>query len=137
MADLAAGQGRGGTLTSVHKLGRGLFALGIAAALTGAAAHAQNLDQGKSPPKLFADSCAACHHRARGLAKGRFSFTLYLFLKDHYASNSESAWALASYLASVDSGPRAPSRSPAKSSRPAGRSGSFLRPPMPVGRQPP
>jgi hypothetical protein len=70
---------------------------------------------------------------AAGLAKGRFSLTLYWFLKDHYASGPESAKALASYLESVDSGPGGASRAGTKSSRlAAGSSRSSLRPPMPV-----
>ena len=81
---------------------RSLFALGLISVLIGGPAHAQNLDQGKSPAKLFADGCATCHRSARGLAKGRFSLTLFLFLQKHYASNSSSAWALTSYLESVD-----------------------------------
>jgi hypothetical protein len=79
------------------------LALGAISLLIGSAAHGQNLDQGKSPAKLFADSCATCHHSTRGLTKGRFRLTLFLFLQDHYSSNSSSAWALASYLESVDS----------------------------------
>jgi hypothetical protein len=118
-------------------LGRALAALcvvlGIIAVLTGTAANAQNLDQGKSAPKLFADGCAACHRSPRGLAKGRFKFTLYLFLKDHYASGPDSASTLASYLASVDSNQRGPSRAAAKPSRSAtGTSRSSVRPPTPV-----
>lgn len=84
----------------------------IASACTAAKAQA-NLDAGKSAPKLFAESCASCHRSARGLAKGRFSFTLYFYLQKHYASNSSSAWALASYLESVESGKRAPARAAA------------------------
>jgi len=71
--------------------------------LIGGAANAQNFDQGKSVARLFADNCATCHRSARGLAKGRFSLTLFLFLQKHYTSNSGSAWALTSYLESVDS----------------------------------
>lgn len=101
--------------------------------LTGTAANAQNLDQGKSAPKLFADGCAACHRSPRGLAKGRFKFTLYLFLKDHYASSADSASELASYLVSVDSNQRGPSRTTAKPPRSAtGTPRSSLRPPKPV-----
>jgi mono/diheme cytochrome c family protein len=48
------------------------------AVLIEGAANAQNLDQGKSVAKLFADSCATCHRSARGLAKGRFSPTFFL-----------------------------------------------------------
>ena len=69
-------------LTSLRQLGRTLVALGIIALLAGTTARAQNLDQGKSGAKLFADSCTACHRSPRGLAKGRFKLTLYLFLKE-------------------------------------------------------
>jgi len=124
-------------LTSLRELGRALVALciafGIIAVLTGTAATAQNLDQGKSASKLFADGCAACHRSPRGLAKGRFKLTLYLFLKEHYASGPDSAAALASYLESVDSNQRGPSRAAVKPSRSAtGTSRSSLRPPKPV-----
>lgn len=108
--------------------------LGAISVATGGAALAQNLDQGKPAPKLFADGCATCHRSARGLAKGRFSLTLYLFLQDHYASNSSSAWALTSYLESVDSAPLGRSRAAAaKASPPAtSPSRSSLRPPASV-----
>ena len=110
-----------------RKLGRGLLALGTMAVLIGGAAHAQNLDQGKPAARLFADGCATCHRSPRGLAKGRFRLTLYLFLQKHYVSNSSSAWALASYLESVDSPQRRPSRTAA-----AKPSRSSPRPPMSV-----
>jgi mono/diheme cytochrome c family protein len=108
--------------------------LGAISVASGGAAHAQNLDQGKSAPKLFADGCATCHRSARGLAKGRFSLTLFLFLQDHYASNSSSAWALTSYLESVDSPERGRSRAAAAKAAPpaASPSRSSLRPPAPV-----
>ncbi len=89
--------------------GRGLIAplmtLAVAAALTATVASAQNLDAGKPAAKLFADGCATCHRSPRGLAKGRFSLTLSWFLKDHYATSSDSAKALAAYLESVDGPP--------------------------------
>jgi len=110
---------------------RGLLVFGAIYALIGTAAQAQNLDQGKSAVQLFADSCATCHRSARGLAKGRFRPTLFLFLKDHYASNSSTAWELASYLASVDSPPGGRSRAAAgKPSRPA-KPRSPIHPPVP------
>ena len=115
------------------KLWHSIAALGITL-LIGGAAHAQNLDQGKSPARLFADSCAACHHSARGLSKGRFSLSLFWLLRDHYTSNSDSAWALTSYLESVDAPRHSPSRaSGGKRSSPAARLlPSSMRPPMPV-----
>jgi mono/diheme cytochrome c family protein len=106
---------------------RGLLVLAAMALLSGGAAQAQNIDQGKSPTKLFADSCATCHHSPRGLAKGRFRLTLYAFLRQHYSSGSDSAWALTSYLESVDTPQRGAAAKP--SSR---RFRSSLRPPAPV-----
>jgi mono/diheme cytochrome c family protein len=117
---------------SSRKTGRGLFVIALMAALGGPAA-AQNIDQGKPASKLFAESCAACHRSARGLAKGRFSLTLYMFLQKHYASNSSSAWALTSYLESVDSAKRAESRAAGRPrTATTGTSRSSLRPPAPV-----
>jgi hypothetical protein len=113
--------------------GRILFALGVAA-LLGGAAHAENLDAGKSGARLFADSCTTCHRSAKGLTKGRFRLTLYFFLQQHYASNSSSAWELASYLESVDEGARPKPRgaAPKRSPPAAAKLGSSFRPPAPV-----
>lgn len=93
-------------------------------------ARAENLDAGKSGAKLFADSCATCHRSARGLAKGRFRLTLYLFLQQHYSSGSESASVLTSYLQSVDTPQASPrvardAHAPSRRARPP-------RPPMSV-----
>ena len=118
---------------SPKKLASGLLVFAVAAFLTGSAAEAQNLDQGKPAPKLFSESCVSCHRSPRGLAKGRFRLTLYLFLQKHYVSGSSSAWALASYLESVDSAKRDQSRAAAK--RPAATTGtarSSVRPPATV-----
>lgn len=119
---------------SLQKLRRSLRGLGIILVLIGGPVQAQNLDQGKSAAKLFADGCATCHRSARSLAKGRFSLTLFLFLQKHYASNTSSAWALASYLESVDSTERGRSRAAAAKPSPAAisTSRSSMRPPMPV-----
>ncbi|MEK9280199.1 MULTISPECIES: hypothetical protein [unclassified Bradyrhizobium] len=100
--------------------------LAAAVVLAATVASAQNLDAGKSPAKLFADGCATCHRSPRGLAKGRFSLTLTWFLKDHYATSSDSAKALASYLESVDTAPRTATKPAARSPR------STPRPPRPV-----
>jgi mono/diheme cytochrome c family protein len=108
-------------------LRRYLLALGTAVALTGAlldttAAQAQNLDQGKTAPRLFADTCSACHRSPRGLAKGRYRFTLMMFLKEHYSTSSNTASELADYLASVDvpqgGPPRAGAKKPPRKPRP-------------------
>jgi mono/diheme cytochrome c family protein len=113
-----------------RNLRRCLLAVGAIAVLTGQAAQAQNIDQGKSATRLFADSCATCHRNPRGLAKGRFRLTLYMFLQQHYAANSSSAWALTSYLESVDTPPRG--RSKTGAAKPHGPSRSSLRPPAPM-----
>ena len=113
-----------------RKLRRYLLVLGGIVVLTGGAAQAQNIDQGKTATRLFADSCATCHHNPRGLAKGRFRLTLYMFLQQHYAANSSSAWALTSYLESVDTPQRGRSRTGA--AKPHGPSRSSVRPPAPV-----
>lgn len=105
----------------------GLVVVAIVAALSGPAAVAQNLDQNKPAPKLFADTCAACHKSPRGLAKGRFRLTLYLFLQDHYASNSTSAWELTNYLDSVDGAKKRAAGKPAVAT-----ARSSFRPPAPV-----
>jgi mono/diheme cytochrome c family protein len=114
--------------------GRAWLALGVLALLSADAARAQNLDEGKSGARLFADSCAACHHSARGLSKGRFRLTLYLFLQEHYASNSGSAWELANYLDAVDGAPKGrPRGAPPKHAAATSKSGGgSLRPPAAI-----
>jgi len=112
---------------------RSLLALSAISVLIGGGAQAQNIDQGKPAPRLFADSCTTCHRSARGLAKGRFRLTLYLYLQQHYASNASSAWALSSYLESVDGAQRGRSRAvAAKPSTAIRTSPSSIRPPAPV-----
>jgi mono/diheme cytochrome c family protein len=120
-------------LMSSKKTGCGLLALAVISVLSGSVADAQNLDQSKPAPKLFAEGCASCHRSARGLAKGRFSLTLYMFLQKHYASNSSSAWALTSYLESVDGAKRGESRAAGRpGAATTGTSRSSLRPSAPV-----
>jgi mono/diheme cytochrome c family protein len=92
------------------KLGRCLIAFGAVCALLGPAALAQNIDEGKSAQRLFADTCVNCHRSANGLAKGRFRPTLFLFLQDHYTASKSEAWELSSYLAAVDTPPGARSK---------------------------
>jgi mono/diheme cytochrome c family protein len=105
----------------------------LAAAQT--SAHAQNLDQNKSGAKLFAATCADCHRSPRGLAKGRMSLLLSLYLREHYTSSFGSAQVISAYLQSADA-PRARSPSRARKSSPrttsAAASPSALRPPARV-----
>ena len=55
--------------------------------MTADARAQENLDRDKSGPKLFAASCVQCHKSARGLAKGRMSFTLSYYLRQHYTAS--------------------------------------------------
>jgi mono/diheme cytochrome c family protein len=87
------------------KFGRCLLVLGALCSLAGPAVQAQNIDEGKSAPQLYAATCAACHRNPGALAKGRFRATLASFLQDHYTTGVGEARALAGYLGSVDAGP--------------------------------
>ena len=114
----------------------GLFALVVLCLACAGASAQDNLDAGKPASKLFAESCAACHRSARGLSKGRFSLTLYLYLQKHYASNASSAWALTSYLEQIDAGRAGAKRSAAAATPKTAPSTwtphSSLRPPAPI-----
>ena len=80
-----------------------------------------NIDQGKSASELFANYCAVCHKSTRGLANGRNSLTLSLFLREHYATSSQQAASLAAYV--ISAGGNAPAAKPerAKSEEPKGQ----------------
>jgi mono/diheme cytochrome c family protein len=98
-----------------------------------ASAQAQNIDQDKSAAKLFGASCADCHRSARGLAKGRFSITLWYYLQQHYTSSSATARTLTAYLQSVDTPPRGKSgKSQPQATKSAATSTSAVRPPAPI-----
>src|SRR5262249_22536112 len=99
-----------------------------------ASAQAQNLDQDKTAAKLFAASCADCHRSARGLAKGRFSITLWYYLQQHYTPATRArARPPPAYLQPPDAPPRGrPGKSPPQATKNAATSTSGLRPPAPV-----
>ena len=65
-------------------------------------ADAQNLDAGKSPAQIFADTCSACHRRAQDLRKPSAAF-----LRGHYTTGQQEAATMANYLASIPADPRA------------------------------
>lgn len=75
------------------------FVFAGVAALCAWAAFAQNLDEGKTAPQLFASDCAACHRGPQGLAKNNGAGSLSGFLRQHYTSSARSAGLLAAYLA--------------------------------------
>ena len=93
------------------------WTVAIAAVLLAAPCQAQgNIDAGKTPAQIFADTCAACHRSARELKRGSA-----FFLRQHYSTGSAEASAMASYLAGLPSEPRAaqPKRPPAAVGEPA------------------
>jgi hypothetical protein len=114
----------------------GVIALGIITMLIGTGARAQNLDEGKSPSALFANGCAVCHKSPRGLARGRIRLQLFMFLRDHYSTSSNEAWALSSYLDAAGETPRGPKSGAPKSAKPMHRArrddDPVVRPPAPV-----
>ncbi len=75
----------------------------------------ENLDRDKSGQKLFAATCVQCHKSARGLAKGRISFMLSYYLRQHYTSSAASAQTLTAYLQAVDTPPAKPKAAARKS----------------------
>ena len=78
---------------------------GLLCLTLGAAAPAQaqsNLDAGKSPAQIFSDTCNACHRSPRELKP-----TSPSFLREHYTAGGREAAAMAAYVTSVGSDPRA------------------------------
>lgn len=63
-------------------------------------AQATNLEAGKTPSQLFAQTCNACHKSPRGLLKSVTPGSLPGFLRQHYTTSSDMAGVLASYLVS-------------------------------------
>src|SRR4029077_5486153 len=63
-------------------------------------AVAENLEAGKSPQKIFNDTCTACHKSSRGLLKTVPANTLPGFLRQHYTTSADMASALSAYLLS-------------------------------------
>jgi hypothetical protein len=76
-----------------------LLLIGCVAA-GGARAQVQNLEAGKSPSQIFAQTCNACHKSPRGLVKSVPAGSLPGFLRQHYTTSSDMAGLLSSYLIS-------------------------------------
>ncbi len=60
----------------------------------------ENLEAGKSPSQIFADTCTACHKGSRGLLKTVAPGSLPGFLRQHYTTSPAMAGVLAAYLIS-------------------------------------
>jgi hypothetical protein len=86
-------------LSKVRSIALGIF--GVLAGFLTIPADAQNLDAGKSPAQIFADTCSACHRRAQELKKPSASF-----LRSHYTTSQAEAASLAGYLAGIPGDPR-------------------------------
>ena len=76
-----------------------LFLIGFGAA-DAVLAQATNLEAGKAPSQIFAQTCNACHKSPRGLLKTVAPGSLPGFLRQHYTTSPDMAGVLASYLIS-------------------------------------
>jgi mono/diheme cytochrome c family protein len=77
---------------------------GVLAVLVASSALPQgNIDAGKSPAQMFADTCSNCHRRPSELKRGASAG----FLRQHYTPGAQEASAMASYLAGIPADPRA------------------------------
>jgi mono/diheme cytochrome c family protein len=77
-----------------------ILIFGCAAALAVAPALAEDFTAGKTPAQLFRSDCGTCHHSPNGLVKQRGDVDeLTAFLSEHYTTKSETAAALAAYVA--------------------------------------
>jgi hypothetical protein len=84
--------------------------VGLAALLLQSPSQAQgNIDKGKTPAQVFAETCSACHRGPRALKR-----TSAAFLREHYSVSAAEASTMAAYLAGLPSEPPPQSkRSPA------------------------
>jgi hypothetical protein len=90
----------------------------LAMVTAGSALPQGNIDAGKSPAQMFADTCSNCHRRPSELKRGASAG----FLRQHYTPGAQEAAAMASYLASIPAAkerPRAHDRAKAKAQQQA------------------
>lgn len=78
-------------------------ALGVL--IAGSAMPQGNIDAGKSPAQMFADTCSNCHRRPQELKRASASF-----LRQHYTPGAQEAAAMATYLSNIPADPRAKDR---------------------------
>ena len=80
-----------------------LATVAILAGLIGSfEARAENLEAGKSPQKIFNDTCSACHKTSRGLLKTVPAIALSGFLRQHYTTSADMASALSAEAMSAE-----------------------------------
>jgi mono/diheme cytochrome c family protein len=68
----------------------------LVALIAGSALPQGNIDAGKTPAQMFADTCSNCHRRPQELRRASASF-----LRQHYTPGSQEAAAMANYLAGI------------------------------------
>ena len=106
--------------------------VGVVAVLAAGSALPQgNIDAGKSPAQMFADTCSNCHRRPQELRRASASF-----LRQHYTPGAQEAAAMANYLASIPAAkerPRAQDRDKAKAQQQAQER---PKPPQAKGKRP-
>ena len=68
----------------------------LAVVIAGSALPQGNIDAGKSPAQMFADTCSNCHRRPQELKRASASF-----LRQHYTPGAQEAAAMATYLAGI------------------------------------
>src|SRR6185503_14262137 len=79
------------------------WVLGVLTVLAAGSAQPQgNIDAGKTPAQMFADTCSTCHRRPQDLKRGAGPG----FLRQHYMSGAQEAQAMAAYLAAIANDPR-------------------------------
>jgi len=93
---------------SVFRVGWLLFFVSAVIILGHNLARAENLEAGKSGPKLFSSNCSMCHSSPRVVTKRMSSWALTDFLENHYTASQTAAHELAAYLFTEGShnGPR-------------------------------
>lgn len=115
--------------------------VGLVAALAAGSALPQgNIDAGKSPAQMFADTCSNCHRRPQDLKRASAGF-----LRQHYTPGAQEAAAMASYLASIPAAkdrPKAQEKDKAKAAqqaqeRPKGPQAKGKRPEIAKSEPPP
>ena len=85
---------------------------GVVAILPFAARAQVNIDAGKTAAEIYASDCATCHKTPRGLAAGKNSLTLTIFLREHYTASGDQAKALAAYVLGAGGAEPAPKPKP-------------------------
>ena len=77
--------------------------IGAAVFMTAVPVFAQsNLDAGKSPAQIFANTCNACHRSPREIKR-----TTAAFMRQHYTTGMQEAATMAAYLATMGTDPKA------------------------------